>query len=79
MPCKPQRARKLIKEKKAKIVNYKPFTIKLIYGSYGYTQNTNLGVDLGSKNIGIAVTTQNKVLAKGENRTQTRCKQFNRN
>ena len=66
MPCNPQRARKLIKEKKAKVISYKPFTIKLLYGSYGYTQNTNLGIDLGSKHIGVAVTTQDKVLAKGE-------------
>ena len=66
MPCKPQRARKLIKEKKAKAVSYKPYTIKLLYGSYGYTQNTNLGIDLGSKNIGVAITSQNKVLSKGE-------------
>lgn len=66
MPCKPQRARKLIKEKKAKVISYKPYTIKLLYGSYGYTQNTNLGIDLGSKNVGVAITSQNKVLAKGE-------------
>ena len=66
MPCKPQRARKLIKEKKAKVINYKPFTIKLLYGSYGYTQNTNLGVDLGSKHIGIAVSSKDRVLSKGE-------------
>ena len=66
MPCKPQRARKLIKEKKAKVVNYKPYTIKLLYGSYGYTQPTNLGVDLASKNIGVAITSQDKVLSKGE-------------
>ena len=66
MPCKPQRARKLIKEKKAKVVSYKPYTIKLLYGSYGYTQPTNLGIDLGSKNIGVAITSQNKVLIKGE-------------
>ena len=66
MPCKPQRARKLIKEKKAKVISYKPYTIKLLYGSYGYTQNTNLGIDLGSKNVGVAITSQNKVLSKGE-------------
>lgn len=66
MPCKPQRARKLIKEKKAKVISYKPFTIKLLYSSYGYTQNTNLGIDLGSKHIGIAITSQDKVLSKGE-------------
>src|SRR5699024_1283737 len=66
MPCRPQRARKLIKEKKAKVVNYKPFTIKLLYGSYGYTQNTNLGIDLGSKNIGVGITTDDRVLSKGD-------------
>ena len=66
MPCKPQRARKLIKEKKAKVVSYKPYTIKLLYGSYGYTQPTNLGIDLGSKHIGVAITSQDKVLSKGE-------------
>lgn len=66
MPCKPQRARKLIKEKKAKVVNYKPFTIKLLYGSYGYTQNTNLGIDLGSKHIGVAISSQDIVLSKGD-------------
>ena len=66
MPCRPQRARKLIKEKKAKVVSYKPFTIKLLYGSYGYTQNTNLGIDLGSKHIGMAISSQDIVLSKGE-------------
>ena len=66
MPCRPQRARKLIKEKKAKVVSYKPFTIKLLYGSYGYTQNTNLGIDLGSKHIGVAISSQDIVLSKGE-------------
>ena len=31
MPCKPQKARKLLKEGKAVVVKYKPFTIKLKY------------------------------------------------
>lgn len=39
MPTKPSKARKLLKNKKAKIISYKPFTIQLIYGSRGYTQN----------------------------------------
>ena len=29
MPCKPSKARKLLRDKKAKIVNYAPFTIQL--------------------------------------------------
>ena len=66
MPCKPSKARKLIKQNKAKIIDYKPFTIQLLYGSYGYKQKINLGIDLGARYIGVAVTTNNKVLDKGE-------------
>lgn len=66
MPCKPSKARKLIKQKKAKIIDYKPFTIQLLYGSSGYKQKVNIGVDLGARHLGLAVTTKNKVLAKGE-------------
>ena len=66
MPCKPSKARKLLKQEKAKIVNYKPFTIKLLYGSSGYTQETSIGVDLGAKHIGVAAQSQNEVIVKGE-------------
>ena len=66
MPCKPSKARKLIRDKKAKIISYKPFTIQLLYGSSGYKQPINLGIDLGAKHIGVAITTDDKVLAKGE-------------
>ncbi|MBP1968961.1 5-methylcytosine-specific restriction endonuclease McrA [Virgibacillus natechei] len=66
MPCKPRKARVLLKEKKAKIVSHNPFTIQLLYGSSGYTQEVNIGVDLGAKHVGIAITSDDKVLAKGE-------------
>lgn len=66
MPCKPSKARKLLRDNKAKIVSYKPFTIQLLYGSSGYKQDINLGIDLGAKHIGVAMTTEDKVLAKGE-------------
>jgi hypothetical protein len=65
MPCKQSKARKLLKENKATIVGYNPFTIQLLYGSSGHTQETNIGVDLGAKYIGIAIQSQNKVIAKG--------------
>ena len=35
MPCKPAKARKLLKAGKAKIEKRTPFTIKLLYGSSG--------------------------------------------
>ena len=66
MPCKPSKARLLLKQKKAKIVSYKPFTIQLLYGSSGYKQPIKVGVDLGAKHIGIAIASNDKVLAKGE-------------
>lgn len=66
MPCKPQKARKLLKEKKAKVVNRTPFTIQLLYGSSGYKQPVNLGVDAGSRYIGLSATTKDKELFKAE-------------
>lgn len=64
MPCKPRKARILLKEKKAKVVNRTPFTIQLLYGSSGYKQSINLGVDAGSKYIGLSATTMDKELFK---------------
>lgn len=66
MPCKPRKARLLLKEKKAKIIGYKPFTIQLLYGASGYTQQVKVGVDLGARYTGIAVTSEEHVLVKGE-------------
>lgn len=66
MPCKPSKARRLIKEKKAKIIKYEPFTIQLLYGSSGYKQPVDIGVDLGARNTGLAVVSEGKVLMKGE-------------
>jgi len=66
MPTTPSKARKLLKQGKAKIVKYNPFTIQLLYGSSGYKQEVNIGIDLGAKHIGIAIQSQNKIIAKGE-------------
>lgn len=62
MPCKPAKARKLLKNKKAIVINREPFTIKLLYGSSGYKQNISLGVDPVSKIIGLSATTEKKEL-----------------
>lgn len=45
MPCKPQKARKLIKEKKAKIVRKLPFTIQLTYKTGSTTQPVTVGIN----------------------------------
>lgn len=62
MPCKPSKARKLLKQNKAKVIKKEPFTIQLLYGSSGYKQDINLGVDAGSKHIGLSATTDTKEL-----------------
>lgn len=62
MPTKNHaKVRILLKSKKAKVIRRCPFTIQLMYSSTNYTQSINLGVDAGSKHIGISATTKNKV------------------
>ena len=56
------KVRILIKNKKAKVVKRCPFTIQLLYSSTNYTQEITLGVDSGSKHIGLSATTKDKVL-----------------
>ena len=62
MPCNPRKARLLLKQLKAVVVKHMPFTIRLLYGSSGYKQPVSLGVDAGSKHIGIAAATEKEVL-----------------
>jgi len=66
MPCSPRKARILLKANQAKIVDYRPFTIQLAIPTGESAQESTVGIDLGSKHIGIAVQSKNKVLAKGE-------------
>lgn len=62
MPCKPRKARLLLKNKQAKILKYEPFTIQLLYGSSGYKQKVSLGIDAGSKHVGASATTKKQEL-----------------
>lgn len=62
MPCTPAKARHLLGAGKAKVKKRTPFTIQLLYGSSGYTQKVILGVDAGSKTIGMSASTKEKEL-----------------
>ena len=62
MPCSPCKARKLLRQGKAKVKRTEPFTIQLLYGSSGYTQDITLGIDAGSRHIGVSATTKKKEL-----------------
>lgn len=54
------KVRVLLKQNKAVVVKRCPFTIRLTYESTEYTQPVTLGVDAGSKHIGISATTEHK-------------------
>ena len=59
MPCKPSKARKLLRDKKARCVCRTPFTIRLNWDSTKHVQKLVLGVDMGSRNSGFAVRKEN--------------------
>lgn len=56
------KVRHLLKDGKAKVIKRCPFTIQLLYDSTKYTQDVILGVDAGSKYIGISAVTEQKEL-----------------
>lgn len=66
MPCTQKKARILLKEGKAVIYKYDPFTIQLTYATGETKQDCHIGIDTGSKHIGMAITSENKILFKGE-------------
>lgn len=67
MPTKNHaKVRILLKQGKAKVTNRCPFTIQLMYESTTHTQPVSLGIDAGSKVIGISATTENTVLYEAE-------------
>ena len=56
------KVRRLLNSSKAKVIKRCPFTIQLMYESMTNTQDISLGVDAGSKHIGISATTTDKEL-----------------
>ena len=61
------KVRRLLKEKKAKVVRRCPFTIKLAYEPETQVmQEVMLGQDTGSKYVGTACVSNNKVLYQSE-------------
>ena len=57
-----RKVRKLLNSHLAKVVKRCPFTIQLLYQSTKETQPVSLGVDAGSRHIGLAATTEQKVV-----------------
>ena len=66
MPCDPGKARRLLRDGKAKVKQRTPFTIQLLFGSSGYKQPIILGTDAGSKTVGLSASTSTEELFAAE-------------
>ena len=62
MPCKPAKARHLLRDKKARVVNRKPFTIQLLWDCEENVQEVRCGIDKGCKVTGIACVGNGEIL-----------------
>lgn len=66
MPCSCRKARLLLKQGKAEIASYKPFSIRLLVATGEAVQPVDIGIDEGAKHVGAAVVSEGRVLFKGE-------------
>ena len=56
------KVRRMLSSGLAEVVKRCPFTIRLLYDTGSVTQPVSLGIDAGSKHIGVSATTESKVL-----------------
>jgi len=66
MPCKPAKAKHLLRDQKAKVVRRTPFTIKLLWECEAKLQEVTAGMDTGSKMIGCAAVANGHVVYQAE-------------
>jgi 5-methylcytosine-specific restriction endonuclease McrA len=66
MPTTPQKARKLIKNEKVKVIQRTPFVIQLKYATGETTEPITLGLDSGYQFVGFSAVTEKKELISGE-------------
>lgn len=66
MPCKPRKARLLLKQGKAKVVKRTPFTIQWIKPTTSFTQPIVLGVDTGYEHVGLSAVSSKQELFSAE-------------
>ena len=60
------KVRRLLDSGRARAVRRTPFTIQLLYETPSFTQDVTLGVDAGSKTVGLSATTETKELYRSE-------------
>ena len=60
------KVRRMLNSGEAKVVNRCPFTVRLNYHAEENVQPISLGIDAGSKIIGVSATTEDSVLYEAE-------------
>jgi len=60
------KVRRLLKQKLARVVKREPFTIQLLYDTTDYTQDVVVGIDIGSKTVGVSAVTKKEELFSAE-------------
>lgn len=76
MPCSPRTARLKLKKGEATVVNGVHFTIKLTKQVSSYTQDIIIGIDCGTKFIGVSIISRNKELKSMEVKLRTNVSQL---
>jgi len=65
MPTNQAKARRLLKERKAKVVKRFPFTVQLVVPTGEAKQKITFGIDSGFNNIGFSIVSETKELVSG--------------
>lgn len=66
MPCKPSKARKLLRDGRATIKQRSPLTIQLLWDCEEHVQEVVVGIDKGSSVTGLACAGKGDILLSGE-------------
>lgn len=66
MPCRPAKARHLLRAKRAKVVGCKPFTIQLLWNCETNVQAITLGIDPGYERMGFSAIIESRELISGK-------------
>jgi len=71
MPCKPAKAKHLLRDKKAKVIQVIPFTIRLNWDCENNKQELIVGLDTGAVNVGCSAVSKDKCLYASETKLRT--------
>src|SRR5215475_3579739 len=66
MPCKPSKARKLLRDGRAKVSRRSPFTIQLLWDCEEHVQEVVAGIDKGSHVTGLSCVGKGEILFSAE-------------